>query len=182
MLVACAVALATASATRAQALHGSSNAAASPGAAEFTDPRTGQRWTPPAVGRDGRPLAGPDDAAFDPKAQNASLRTYDQTVRGSPVNKVPFAAGARLANIVMDNPSLVAAAGQRWRVVLYLANYSSNPLSPMVECRFSKGGKAIWNTLASVQEIGAGVRQGLVVQGPRPDVTVDQVVCQVATP
>jgi hypothetical protein len=182
MLMACALALAAASTAGAQALRGSSTTAASPGVAEFKDPRTGQLWVPPAVGRDGRPIAGPDDATFDPKAQNVPARIYEQTVRGTPIDRVPLAAGTRLASIVMDNVSLQAVPGQRWRVVLYLANYSGNPLSPVIVCRFIIGVRAVWSTRAIVQEIGAGVRQGLVVQGPRPDVPIDLATCQVTAP
>jgi hypothetical protein len=175
----CALALGAASTAGAQARHDSSNAAASPGVAELKDPRTGQLWIAPTVGRDGRPLAGPDDATFDPKVQSGPTSIYEQTVRGTPIDRVPLAAGTRLANIVMDNVSLQAVPGQRWHVVLYLANYSGNPLSPVLICRFVNGVRAVWSTRVTVQQIGAGVRQGVVVQGPRPDVPIDLATCQV---
>jgi hypothetical protein len=181
MLAVCTVALAASFTADAQALHDSSNTAASPGV-EFKDPRTGQLWIAPTVGRDGKPLAGPDDATFDPKAQNGPTGIYEQSVRGTPIDRVPLAAGARLARIVMDNVSLQAVPGQRWRVVLYLANYSGDPLSPAIICRFINGVRAVWSTRANVQEIGAGVRQGLIVQGPRPDVPIDLATCQVMAP
>jgi hypothetical protein len=177
--LACVLALAMASAASAQAPRTSSNTSASAGMTEFTDPRTGEVWT---IGHDSQPVAGPDDATFDPKAQNAPLKTYDQTVRGKPIAKVPLAAGARIAEVTMDDALLRAVPGQRWQVVLYLDNNTANPVNPVVECHFSKGGKPIWNTRVFVQEIGVGLREGLVVYGPKPDVSVDQVSCRVTAP
>jgi hypothetical protein len=133
---------------------------------EFKDPKTGQVWTPKTVGQDGRPV-GPDDKAFDPKAQNVPLKSHDQTVRGKPVGDAPLTAGARIANVTMDNASLRAVPGQRWQVVMYLNSNSGNP---------------VWNTRATVQETGGGARQGLVIYGPRADVFVDRAACQVTAP
>jgi hypothetical protein len=171
-----------ASAVFAQAPRSSGSAAAPSGVPEFKDSMTGQVWTPQTVGQDGRPLIGPDDKAFDPKAQNVPLKSYDQTVRGKPVAEVPLTAGARIANVTMDNASLRAVPGQRWQVVMYLNNNSSNPVYPVIECRFTNGGRPVWNTRATVQETGVGVRQGLVIYGPRADVFVDRAACQVTAP
>ena len=70
-LLICFVGMTLASAAVAQAPRSSVDIAASTGAPEFRDPKTGQVWTPETVGQDGRPLTGPDDKAFDPQAQSA---------------------------------------------------------------------------------------------------------------
>ena len=181
-VLACVLAMTETSAALAQATRNSGNAAAPSGVPEFKDPETGQVWTPLTVGRDGRPLTEPDDKAFDPKAQNVPLKNYDQMVRGKLVGNVPLTAGARIANVTMDNASLRAVPGKRWQVVMYLNNNSANPVYPVIECRFTNGARPVWNTRASVQETGPGVRQGLVIYGPRADVFVDGAACQVTAP
>ena len=69
-LLICFVGMTLASAAVAQAPRSSVDIAATTGAPEFRDPKTGQVWTPETVGQDGRPLTGPDDKAFDPQAQS----------------------------------------------------------------------------------------------------------------
>jgi hypothetical protein len=181
-VLACVLAMTVASAVFAQATRNSGSAAAPSGMPEFKDPMTGQVWTPLTVGQDGRPLTEPDDKAFDPKAQNVPLKNYNQMVRGKLVGNVPLTAGARIANVTMDNASLRAVPGQRWQVVMYLNNNSGNPVYPVIECRFTNGGRPVWNTRATVQGTGPGVRQGLVIYGPRADVFVDRAACQVTAP
>ena len=63
-------AMTVAQAALAQASRSSVDIAASTGASEFKDPKTGEIWTPRPSGQDGRPLTGPDDKAFNPSAQN----------------------------------------------------------------------------------------------------------------
>ena len=82
------VGMTVASAALAQATRASVDVAASTGVPEFRDPKTGQVWTPETVGQDGRPLAGPEDKAFDPKAQNDATQIALQQVRGRPVGTV----------------------------------------------------------------------------------------------
>src|SRR5947208_616194 len=84
-LLVCLVGLTLASATVAQTPRTSLEVAASTGAPEFRDPKTGQVWTPETVGQDGRPLTGPDDKAFDPQAQSAPVKIAEQRLRGRPV-------------------------------------------------------------------------------------------------
>jgi hypothetical protein len=176
------VALAMASTAFAQASRSSVNIAASSGVPEFRDPKTGQVWTPETVGQDGRPLAGPEDKAFDPKAQNVPIKSFDQTVRGKPVGTVPVTAGPTVPIVAMDNPSLRAVPGQRWQAVMYLDNNSGKAVDPVIECSFTNAGKPVWNTRATVQQTGPSVRQGLVIYGPRVDVFVDRASCQVTAP
>ena len=176
------IAMTAAQSALAQATRSSVDIAASTGAPEFKDPKTGQIWTPETVGQDGRPLAGPDDKAFNPSAQNVPATITEQRVRGRPVGTVPVTAGPTVPIVVMDNASLRAVPGQRWQAVLYLDNNSGNPVEPVIECRFTNGGNPVMATRAMVQQTAPSVRQGLVIYGPRVDVFVDRVSCQVTAP
>jgi hypothetical protein len=176
------VAMTVAQAALAQATRSSVDIAASTGAPEFKDPKTGQIWTPETVSQDGRPLTGPDDKAFNPSAQNVPATMVEQRVRGRPVGTVPVTAGPTVPIVVMDNASLRAVPGQRWQAVLYLDNNSGNPVEPVIECRFTNAGKPVMAARAVVQQTAPGVRQGLVIYGPRTDVFVDHVSCQVTAP
>jgi len=72
--------------------------------------------------------------------------------------------------------------GQRWQVVLYLDNNSANPVDPVIECSFKNAGTIVVNTRATVARTAAGVRQGLVISGPKIDVFVDRATCNVVSP
>lgn len=181
-LVICLVGMTMASAAVAQAPRSSVDTAASTGAPEFRDPKTGQVWTPETVGQDGRPLTGPDDKAFDPQAQNAPAKIAEQRLRGRPVGTVPVTAGPTVPILVIENASLRAVPGARWQAVMYLNNNSGNPVDPVIECRFTNGGNTVMDTRALVQTTAPSVRQGLAVYGPRTDVFVDRVTCRVAAP
>ena len=181
-VLACLAGMTLASAAFAQVPRSSLDVAASTGAFEFKDPKTGQVWTPETVGQDGRPLTQPDDKAFNPQAQNVPLQLVEQRVRGRPVGTVPITAGPTVPIVAMDNASLRAVPGQRWQVVMYLDNNSGNAVSPVIECAFTNAGKPVMNTRAMVDPIGPGVRAGLVIYGPRIDVFVDRSSCRVASP
>jgi len=181
-VLACLAGMTLASAAFAQAPRSSLDVAASTGAFEFKDPKTGQVWTPETVGQDGRPLTGPDDKAFNPQAQNVPLQVVEQRVRGRPVGTVPITAGPTVPIVVMDNATLRAVPGQRWQVVLYLDNNSGNTVSPVVECDFTNAGKPVMDTRAIVDPIGPGVRQGLLVYGPKVEIFVNRATCRVVSP
>ena len=181
-VLACLAGMTLASATFAQVPRSSLEVAASTGAFEFKDPKTGQVWTPETVGQDGRPLTQPDDKAFNPQAQNVPLQLVEQRVRGRPVGTVPITAGPTVPIVAMDNASLRAVPGQRWQVVMYLDNNSGNAVSPVIECAFTNAGKPVMDTRATADPIGPGVRQGLLIYGPRVDVFVDRASCRVASP
>jgi hypothetical protein len=181
-VLACLAGMTLASAAFAQAPRSNLDVAASTGAFEFKDPKTGQVWTPESVGQDGRPLTQPDDKAFNPQAQNVPLQLVEQRVRGRPVGTVPITAGPTVPIVAMDNASLRAVPGQRWQVVMYLDNNSGNAVSPVIECAFTNAGKPVMDTRATADPIGPGVRQGLLIYGPRVDVFVDRASCRVASP
>jgi hypothetical protein len=176
------IGMAVASAALAQANRASVDVAASTGVPEFRDPKTGQVWTPETVGQDGRPLAGPEDKAFDPRAQNVPAMIGEQRVRGRPVGTVPVTAGPTVPIVAMDNPTLRAVPGQRWQVVIYLDNNSNKVVEPVIECRFLNGGNTVMDTRAKVAQTGPSVRQGLLIYGPRVDVFVDRASCRVTSP
>lgn len=77
---------------------------------------------------------------------------------------------------------LRAIPAQRWQVVMYLNNNSGNPVEPVVDCRFTNAGNLVTSTRAMVSPIGAGVRAGVAVMGPRVNYFVDKASCQVASP
>jgi hypothetical protein len=181
-LLVCLIGMTLASAAVAQAPRSSLETAASTGAPEFRDPKTGQVWTPETVSQDGRPLTGPDDKAFDPAAQSAPLKVSEQRLRGRPVGAVPVTAGPTVPIVAMDGASLRAVPGKRWQAVLYLDNNSANPVDPVIECRFTNAGNAVMETRAVVQTTAPSVRQGLAIYGPRTDVFVDRVSCRVTAP
>jgi hypothetical protein len=180
-VLACLAGMTLASAAFAQAPHSSLEVAVSTGAFEFKDPKTGQVWTPETVSQDGR-LLKPDDKAFDPQAQNVPLQVALQQVRGRPVGTVPITAGPTVPIVTMDNASLSAVPGQRWQVVMYLDNNSANAVAPVIECAFTNAGKPVMDTRATADPIGPGVRQGLLIYGPRVDIFVDRASCRVASP
>ena len=181
-VLACLAGMTLASAAFAQAPRSNLDVAASTGAFEFKDPKTGQVWTPETVSQDGRPLTQPDDKAFNPQAQNVPLQLVEQRVRGRPVGTVPITAGPTVPIVAMDNASLRAVPGQRWQVVMYLDNNSGNAVSPVIECAFTNAGKPVMDTRATADPIGPGVRQGLLIYGPRVDVFVDRASCRIASP
>ena len=176
------IGLTVASAALGQANRASLDVAASTGAPEFRDPKSGQVWTPETVGQDGRPLAGPEDKAFDPRAQNAPAMIAEQRVRGRSVGTVPVTAGPTVPIVVMDNPTLRAVPGQRWQVVMYLDNNSNQIVNPVIECRFLNGGNTVMDTRAKVAQTAPSIRQGLLIYGPRVDVFVDRASCRVTSP
>lgn len=179
---AAALGVAVATSALAQGNRAGLDVAASTGGPEFRDPRTGQVWTPETVGQDGRPLAGPEDKAFDPAGQNVATWVAEQRVRGRPVGTVPVTAGPTTPIVAMDGATLRAVPGQRWQVVLYLDNNSGNPVDPVIECRFLNGSNLVMRTRATVAQTGPSVRQGLVIYGPKTDAFVDRASCNVTSP
>jgi hypothetical protein len=151
------------------------------GSPEFRDPKTGQVWTPETVGQDGKPI-GPEDAAFDPSAQNVPKQLVLQKVTARPVGAVPITAGPTVPIVVMENVTLRAIPGQRWQLVGYLNNNSGNAVSPVLDCEFTNAGKPVTTTRATVSALGPGVRAGVAVMGPRVTVFVDKATCQVNLP
>jgi hypothetical protein len=177
----CLLSMTIAPAVTAQAVKSSVEAAATTGAPEFRDPKSGMIWTPENVGQDGKPI-GPDDKAFDPLSQNAPRQLALQKAIAKPVGSVPITAGPTVPIVNLEIATLQAVPGQRWQAIMYIANNSGNPIDPVIECHFTNHGQPVSDTRATVSQLGSGVRAGLVVVGPRIEIFVDRVRCQVISP
>lgn len=73
----CLLGMAVAPAVLAQAAKSPVDVAATTGAPEFRDPKTGMVWTPETVGQGGKPIL-PEDHAFDPTSQSAPMQNVVQ--------------------------------------------------------------------------------------------------------
>jgi len=154
-----------------------------PGVPEFRDPKTGQIWTPENVGQGpiGKPT--PADLAFDPLAQAERIKgVVIQRPNFTPLAWSAPSAGPSTPLVTMDNASLRAVPGKRWQVVLYLNNNSAGTLAPMIDCRFTNAGKLVEETRVLLPGVGAGVRGGLTIYGPRTDLFVDRADCRIVSP
>lgn len=154
-----------------------------PGMPEFRDPRTGQIWTPENVrhGRVGKPT--PADLAFDPLAQAGRIKgVLVQRPNFTPLGWSPPSAGPSTPLVTMDDASLRAVPGKRWQVVLYVTNNSAGTLAPMIDCRFTNAGKPVEETRVLLPGVGAGVRGGLTIYGPKTDLFVDRADCRIVSP
>lgn len=165
----------------AQPAKSSVGGAATTGAFEFKDPRTGRIWTPENVGQDGKPIA-PDDRAFDPLAQDAPPQAVLQRSVAKPVGSVPITAGPTVPIVELQNLALRVMPGKRWQVAMYINNNSGNAVAPVVECRFSNHGQPVTLTRTTLSQVGPGVRAGFTVAGPRAEIFVDKANCTVVTP
>ena len=149
---------------------------------QFRDPKTGQIWTVNNVGqRSGPPT--PQDLAFDPLAQAAMVKgVVTQRPTIMPLSSVPITAGPTVPIVNLGDASLSAVPGQRWQVVLYLQNNSANTVTPLLNCRFTNAGKLVEETHVLVPAVGAGVRVGMLVYGPKTTLFVDRANCAVKSP
>ncbi len=155
----------------------------SPGIPEFRDPKTGQIWTPENVGQGpiGKPT--PADLAFDPLAQAERIKgIVVQRPNFTPLGWAAPSAGPGTPLVTMDNASLRAVPGKRWQVVLYVNNNSAGTLAPMIDCRFTNAGKLVEETRVLLPGIGAGVRGGLTIYGPKTELFVDRADCRIVSP
>jgi hypothetical protein len=181
-LVAGLVGMMVASAALAQASRSSVDMAAGQTPSQFRDPKTGQIWTPLNVGQKSGPPT-PQDLAFDPLGQAAYVNgVITQRPSIVPLSQVPITAGPTVPIVNLGDASLSAVAGKRWQVVLYLQNNSAGIVVPLVNCRFTNAGKLVEETNALVPAIGAGMRVGMIIYGPKTDLFVDRANCAVKSP
>ena len=154
-----------------------------PGVPEFRDPKTGQIWTPENVGQGpvGKPT--PADLAFDPLAQAERIKgVVVQRLDVTPLGWSAPSAGTTTPLVTIDDANLRAVPGKRWQVVLYVNNNSAGTLAPMIDCRFTNAGKLVEETRVLLPGVGAGVRGGLTIYGPRTDLFVDRADCRIVSP
>lgn len=149
---------------------------------EFKDPKTGRIWTPLNVGRQSGPPT-PQDLAFDPLSQAVYVKgVVTQQPSIVALSSVPITAGPAVPLVNIGDATLNAIPGKRWQVVLYLQNNSASTVVPMLTCRFTNSGRLVEETHVLVPAVGAGLRVGMVVHGPRTDLFVDRANCAVKSP
>lgn len=181
-LLACFVGLTMATAVPAQTPRSSVDMPATPGVPEFRDPKTGQIWTPLNVGQQSGPPT-PADVAFDPLGQAVYVRgVVTQRPLIAPLSSVPITAGPTVPIVNLGDATLRAVPGKRWQVVLYLDNNSGSTVVPLIDCRFTNAGKLVEDTHVLVPAVGAGLRVGMIIHGPKTDLFVDRATCAVKSP
>ena len=154
----------------------------SPPVQEFRDPKTGQVWTVNNVGLQGGPPT-PQDLAFDPLAQAAVVQgVVTQRPALMPLSSVPITAGPTVPIVNITDASLSAVPGQRWQVVLYIQNNSANTVTPLLFCTFTNAGQVVEKTNVLVPALGAGIRAGMLIYGPKTTMFVDRAHCDVKSP
>jgi len=156
-------------------------------AMEFRDPKTGKVWTPYNVGQDDKPAAAPatsmQDKAFDPRTQNAVVEGVTvQRPRAQVMGVLPVTAGPSVPLVTLDGASLQAVPGERWITALYVTNNSGEPVNPVIGCLFTNGDRKVEDTRVIMPTAGPGERLAVQVFGPRVDMFVDRVNCQIITP
>ena len=172
----------SAAAAWAQTPRSSVDMAASQGVPQFRDPKTGQIWTPLNVGQQSGPPT-PQDLAFDPLGQAVYVKgVVTQRPTLALIGAVPITAGPTVPIVEIDNATLSAVPGRRWQVVLYLQNNSGATVVPLLSCRFTNSGRLVEETHVLVPAVGAGLRVGMVIYGPKPDLFVDRANCGVKSP
>ncbi|UYN93285.1 MAG: hypothetical protein KIT25_14580 [Enhydrobacter sp.] len=148
---------------------------------QITDSRTGKIWTPELVDTnpDGTQKSWAD-RAFDPASQTASVPgEVVQRPRANLMGTVPITAGPTVPIVTIDTPSLQAIPGSHWLAVLYVTNNSGQTVNTVVGCQFTNQGRKVEDVRIIVPPAGPGERLGVPVRGPRTDLFVDRVGCQV---
>jgi hypothetical protein len=152
------------------------------GQQQFRDPKTGQIWTPEnvGVGKSGPYTAA--DRAFNPQDQTAVVRgTSIQVPMVTILGSVPITAGPTVPIATIDDASLSAIPGQRWRVVLYLNNHSAGTISPVIVCLFTNAGNPVEEARANLPPVASGQRVGVSIYGPQTTLFVDRADCRLAS-
>jgi hypothetical protein len=138
------------------------------------------------TGKDVNPDPNPNayvNRAFDPRDQGATVRgVIVQHPRANLMGSVPIAAGPSVPIVTIDAPSLQAIPGQRWLTVLYVSNNSAATVEAMVGCTFTNNDQKVEDVRVMVPPAGPGERLGVPVRGPRTDIFVDRVTCNVLAP
>ncbi len=155
--------------------------------AEFRDPKTGKVWTPYNVSKDEQRAAVPatssQDKAFDPQAQRAVIEGVTvQRPRAQLMGVLPVTAGPSVPLVTLDGASLQAIPGERWITALYVTNNSAATVDTVVGCLFTNAGRKVEDTRVIVPPAGPGERLALQAYGPRVDIFVDRVTCQILSP
>jgi len=155
------------------------------GLPQLRDSRTGKVWTPEIVEEASVPTS-PNayvNRAFDPRAQNVVVEgLVVQHPRANLMGTVPIMAGPSVPIATIDAPSLQVIPGQHWLSILYLTNNSAATINAVVGCYFTNGGQRVEETRVVIPPAGPGERLGVPVRGPRYDIFVDRVTCELMSP
>jgi hypothetical protein len=167
---------------------GAAGAALAQDMPQVRDSRTGRVWTPEPVtvetpGDASRSPSSYANRAFDPNAQNVQVPgVVVQHPRAQLMGTVPITAGPAMPVVTLDVPSLQVVPARHWLSILYVTNNSANTVNAVVGCHFINGGRKVEDVRVIVPSAGPGERLGLPVRGPRYDVFVDRVSCDVISP
>jgi hypothetical protein len=155
------------------------------GVPQYRDTRTGKVWTPEIADQETSTYSpsSPADRAFDPRAQAIRVEGVSvQHPRAALMGTVPITAGPSVPLATLDVPSLQVLPGRYWLSILYLTNNSAGTVDAIVGCHFTNQGQRVEDTRIVVPPAGPGERLGVPVRGPRYDVFVDRVTCEMMAP
>lgn len=150
---------------------------------QVRDSRTGTVWTPEPVNVEPPGPSSYSDRAFDPRTQGAQIPgLVVEYPRAHLMGTVPITAGPTVPIVTLDVPSLEVIPAQHWLSILYLTNNGANTVNAVVDCHFTNGGRRVEDVRVIMPPAGPGERLGLPVRGPRYDIFVDRVACEVIAP
>jgi hypothetical protein len=156
---------------------------------QYRDSRTGKVWTPIVNEQydQQQEASVPDDdainRAFDPRSQDVRVPgVIVQHPRANVMGTVPITAGPSVPLVTLDLPSLQVLPARHWLTILYVTNNSAGTIDAVVGCRFTNQGRTVEATRVVVPPAGPGERLGVAVRGPRYDIFVDRVACQLLSP
>ncbi len=175
------------------AIMGLAAAAMAQGMPQVRDSRTGRTWTPdlsgPANMEDVDQMGQPTspnayvNRAFDPRSQSAHVTgVVVQRPRANLMGTTPITAGPSVPIVTIDLPTLQALPGRYWLSILYLTNNSGATVDAVVGCHFLNRDQDVENVRVIVPPAGPGERLGVPVRGPRTDLFIDRVTCNVISP
>jgi hypothetical protein len=155
---------------------------------QVRDTRTGKVWTPDlaeTVDQMGQPTS-PNayvNREFDPRSQTARIEgVVVQRPRANLMGTVPLTAGPTVPIVTLDLPSLQALPGRHWLSILYLTNNSGTTVDAVVGCHFLNNGREVESVRVFIPPAGPGERLGIPVRGPRTELFVDSITCNVISP
>src|SRR5579872_3224619 len=157
---------------------------------QVRDSRTGTYWRPVLNEqnlREQEEANVPPDAAvnraFDPRSQDVKIPgTIVQHPRANLMGTVPITAGPSVPLMTLDLPSLQVIPSRHWLTILYVTNNSAGTIEAVVGCRFINQGRTVEATRVVIPPAGPGERLGVPVRGPRYDIFVDRVACELISP
>jgi hypothetical protein len=160
------------------------SAAAAQDLPQYRDGRTGTVWQPNFQEQEASvPSDAPVNRAFDPSSQNVRVPgVVVQHPRANLMGTVPITAGPTVPPATLDVPSLQVIPARHWVSIIYVTNNTGITIDAVVSCTFANQGRTVEVTRVMVPPAGPGERLGVPVRGPRYDIFVDSVGCQLLSP